>query len=97
MMSVIIDQQETITLVFDFKAATSVLEAREQFFDFVEWNSQLRCESNDAECIAHIVLARHTQNRFAQLFATAINAKDRGEILQFDIGAAIGGVFGETK
>ena len=37
------------------------------------------------------------ENGFAELFAALINTKDRGEILQLDIGAAIIRILGEPE
>ena len=64
--------------------------------DFLERNSELGSERDDADRVVNVVLSGNVQNRFAELFATTINAKNRCKILQFNVGDAVMGFLGKT-
>ena len=95
-MPVIIDQQKTIAGVFDFKTTTRMLELAQRRGNFFKGNPEFSGERNHADGIVDVVLAGNIQHRFAELFATVINTEDRGEVLKFNIGAAIISRFGKT-
>src|SRR5438477_1198416 len=89
MMSVIIDQQKTRAVVFNFKAPPRVLEFRQRLGDFFKRNAKLSRERDDAERVTNVVLTRNIQNGFAEFFFAAINRKRGREIAEVDISAAI--------
>ena len=97
MMRVIVHEQETLALIFDFKTPARVLETAERSGDSGKWNSQLRGERDNAKRVTHVVASGHVEHRLAQPFASMIDAKDRRKILQIDIGAAIIRLWGKAK
>src|SRR5437870_7067935 len=88
-MGIVVNKQKTIALILDFEAAARVLELAQRSRNFFKRNSKLGGEGNHTNSILDVVLPGNIQNRFAQLLPAPINAKDRSEIPQLDIGAAI--------
>src|SRR5205807_3011972 len=89
MMPVVVDQQKTRTVVFNFESAPRMLKFRERLRDFFERNTQLGRKRDHAKCIVDVVLSRNVQDCVADFFLTAINGKAGGEIIEFDVSTAI--------
>ena len=96
-MGIVVNKQKTIALILDFEAAARVLELAQRSRNFFKRNSKLGGEGNHTNSILDVVLPGNIQNRFAQLLPAPINAKDRSEIPQLDIGAAIIRLFEEPE
>src|SRR6266542_154982 len=75
-MVVVVNKQKTIALIFDFKAATRVLEFAQRSGNFFKWNSKLGGEGDHTNGILNVVLAGNIQNRLTELLAALTNAKD---------------------
>ena len=96
-MGIVVNKQKTIALILDFEAATRVFELAQRSRNSLKWNSKLGGEGDHTNRILDVVLPGNIQNRFAKWLAALINAKDRSEIPQLDIGAAIIGLFTEAE
>src|SRR5436853_3635497 len=96
MMTVIIDQQKSRAVVFDFKTPARVLELGQRSGDFFKRNAEFSCKPDDTEGIANIVFARNVQDCFAKVFLAAINTKYRRKVAQVDVSGAIVGVLGHA-
>ncbi len=96
-MGVVVNKQKTIALILDFEAATRVFELSQRSRNFLKWNSKLGGEGDHTNRILDVVLPGNIQNRFTKWLAAPMNAKDRSEIPQLDIGAAIIGPFTEAE
>src|SRR5437879_4778653 len=72
---VIVNKQKALALVFDLEPASRVLEFTKRSYDFFKRNSKLERERDHPECIVDSVASGGVEGRFAQSFASKINAK----------------------
>ena len=59
MMSVIVDQEESLTRIFNFKATARVLKFSERRGNFLERNPKFRGQRNHADGVVNIVFTGH--------------------------------------
>ena len=74
-MGIIVNEQKTIALIFDFKSAARVLKFAKRCGNFFEWNPKLGGHCNYTEGIMDNVPTRSIERRFAQFSPPTINAK----------------------
>ena len=89
MMRVIVHQQKSIARILDLESAPRVLEFAQRSGNFLEGNPELGGQRDHPESVLHIMLARHVQHGFTELFAAPEHTKNRSDIAQLDVCAAV--------
>ena len=98
MMRVVVDQQKALALVLDLETPAGVLETAQRSGDLLERNSQFGGERDDTERVAaRCAGPARSGSASPSCFAPPKDTKDRGEILQLNIGAAIIRVLREAE
>ncbi|MNW52555.1 hypothetical protein D3C74_300800 [compost metagenome] len=85
MVSVVIDDQDTILFPKYLEAALCTMEVTQGHCDFVKRNARFQADDNGSHCIVNIVSARHGQLHHTEFPVALIHSEGDAAVPQIDL------------